>query len=313
MVRSSTKRSRYGRAVVATSLGLLVGLLGCQGPRSEWSTTGTSSSLMPPARVAQGDVKEELPPADTARLCLTAGQEADRAGRAPEAIAYYVKARQIDPAHRGVCRRLGVLFDRVGEFGHANREYQEALKLTPRDASLHNDLGYSCYCQGRFADAEKHLRRALELDPKAERPWVNLGLTLAAQERYGDSLNAFKKIVPEAQAHANLAFVQATQGKRGEAAESYRSALRLDGGLTLARGALAKLEQAPTPTAPNQVIVARPPATIAPPTAATEPTNPGTVALIQFEEELPSGHGVGHSPTVLPAEHQSEAGPTQEP
>ncbi len=228
--------------------GLLIGLAGCQGGHSPW-VQSVKNPEPAPTRVAAGPPAkapdQELPGLQSAQLCLATAESMDRAGRIPEAIALYDKARHLDPNQKKICRRLAILLDRVGQFALANTEYQEAVRLFPGDASLYNDFGYSCYCQGKLPEAEQLLRKAIELDSTQDRAHVNLGLVLGMQGRYPDALESFRRALPEAQARSNLAFIQTSQGKRQEAIASYRAALQQDATLSLARGALAKLEQAP--------------------------------------------------------------------
>ncbi len=103
--------------------------------------------------------KLELPPKENAKACLATAEMLDKAGKAPESIALYEKARSMDPDKKRVCRRLAVLYDRQGEFAKADEEYQKALALFPRDPSLLNDAGYSHYQRGNWTLAEDHLRK----------------------------------------------------------------------------------------------------------------------------------------------------------
>jgi tetratricopeptide (TPR) repeat protein len=201
----------------------------------------------------------ELPPAEAARVCRATAAALEKAGKDPEAIALYEKARKSDPAMEGVCRRLAVLYDRQGDFTKALEEYQRALKLNPHDADLLNDLGYAYYCRGRWTDAENSLRQAVEINPKHGRAWINLGMTLGQEERYTESFEAFAKVVSPAQAHCNVAFALTTQGKREEAKEAYRKALALNPDLRIARLALAKLEKSATRTGPAVGLADSPP------------------------------------------------------
>lgn len=232
---------RWERWLALSVLVVAIAQMGCSASR--WSARQHKEGQ--PTLAAGAPAEAELAPQESAKLCLAAAQTMDREGRIGDAIPLYVKARQLDASNRTVCRRLAVLYDRTGNFPQAGKEYNEALRLAPRDATVLNDLGYSNYCQGRLNEAEQYLRKAIEIDPKQDRSWVNLGMVLATQGRYDDGLAAFEKAVPESQAHCNLAFIQTAQGKRVEAANSYRTALLLSPDLPLARGALVKLETAP--------------------------------------------------------------------
>ena len=264
-------------------LGLaVVAPLGCQVPLP-------SGSLLPPVGgdgPAHADAKE-LPPTETARVCLATADALFAKGQDREAAALYEKARQADPHQKQVCRRLAVLYDRLGDFPAAEAEYRKALALYPRSADVRNDLGYSYYCRGDWAGAEKYLREALALDARHPRAAINLGLALAQQGNTDAALRAFSRAVSPAQAQANLAFVLTAQGKREEARAAYRQALQLDPGLALARDALAKLDgTAPPPVA--QKPIRRPIATLARPQ--------------QLPEVLPDCDSVvGFTPCTAPA------------
>src|SRR5262249_25321510 len=128
------------------------------------------------------------------------------------------------------------------EFQKATDEYEALLKAHPKDADLLTDLGYSYYCRGDWANAEAYLAKAVQFDPKHKKAWVNLGLARAQQGKWDDSFQAFCQAVRPADAHCNVAFILAAQGKTDEAKAQYRQALSLDPSLRLAHDALAQLE-----------------------------------------------------------------------
>jgi Tfp pilus assembly protein PilF len=220
--------------------------LACLGAPAGCQSFNLGESFPSPAPAAANAAKDpvELPPGEKAQVCRATAERLERAGKDPEAIILYERARKADPRMKDIGRRLAVLYDRQGDFNKALEEYQQALERTPKDSDLHNDLGYAYYCRGQWQEAEKHLRQAVSLNPQNARAWINLGLTLGQRERYAESLEAFAKVVRPAQAASNLAFVLTTQGKRQEAKETYRKALELDPGLPIAQAALAKLDKA---------------------------------------------------------------------
>src|SRR5205807_884165 len=106
----------------------------------------------------------------------------EKDGKDVEAITYYERARELDPAlHDRASRHLAVLYDKADNQAQATREYQDLLKKKPKDANLLNDMGYSCYNRGQWADAENYLRKAITVDKSHKPAWVNLGLALAQQ------------------------------------------------------------------------------------------------------------------------------------
>ena len=161
-----------------------------------------------------------MSPDAAAKACLTLAASMDKEGYEVEAICQYERARTLDPRLR-VSRKLAVLYDRIGQQQAALTEYQAALEQAPHDPDLLNNLGYFYYNWGKLPEAEEKLLAALALNPKLQRAWNNLGLVYAQQGRTVDSLQAFQKVVSEAEAHSNLAFILTTQGKVAEAKTEY--------------------------------------------------------------------------------------------
>jgi Tfp pilus assembly protein PilF len=190
---------------------------------------------------------KELPPNQTAELCLAAAAELEKRGFESEAIAQYEKAREHDPNRKQVAYRLAVLYDRRGDSTRAAAEYARALQETPRNADLLNDLGYFHYQRDNFVEAEKWFRQALAVTPGHQRAAVNLGLALGCQGRFQESLETFAKILPPAQALSNVGVLLAQQGRKDEAREAFQQALRLEPGLPQARAIMARLDGLPSP------------------------------------------------------------------
>ncbi len=231
---------------------LAFGLAGCHTTNSQSAIDSTIPSLVP-AMPVKSVRQQDLSINESAKICFATAQTLEQGGKDAEAIALYDKARQLDKHFTAAStRRLAVLFDRNGEFDKALAEYRRGLSDNPKDAELLSDLGYGYYCRAEWAEAEKNLRKAVAANPKLANAWINLGMTLAQQARYDESLAAFGKVVSEAQARCNVAFIQVTQDKVAEAKNNYESALRLEPGLQLARIALQKMNQpnfrARTPT-----------------------------------------------------------------
>lgn len=235
------------RLVLGSGILCLVFLGGCH------TTTGQTALVTPltstTSSAKAGEKEPELPISDGAKLCFATAESLEAGGKPAEAIRLYDKARHLDARLAPeATRRLAVLFDRSGEFDKALNEYQRGLQENPKDAKLLNSLGYGYYCRGEWAAAEANLRKAVAADPKFAGAWNNLGMTLAQQSKYDESLAAFGNAVTQAQAHCNLAFIQATQAKIAEAKQHYQIALQLEPGLQIARLALQRLDRKSTET-----------------------------------------------------------------
>jgi tetratricopeptide (TPR) repeat protein len=226
--------------------GLTLISAGCQtfAPR-----TSAPAAELTPSQSGLKSSRVETSPSETAKLRFATAQQLEAGGKLADAIALYDNARQADPRYFvAATRKLGILYDQQGDFDKARAEYEKLLTKAPNDADTLNNLGYGYYCRGQWSLAEEQLRKAVAANPEHKRAWINLGMTLAQQAQYDQCLDAFAKAIPPAQGHCNLAFVLTTQGKREEAKQAYREALRIDPGLQLAQVALAKLER-PTPSA----------------------------------------------------------------
>jgi Tfp pilus assembly protein PilF len=230
---------RAAVAVAALGVGLHAGCMSTGNHTA--SPTGSAVASNP------GTEERQLPASKSAKLCLTVAADLERNGHDAEAAAEYEKARQYDPKLH-ISRQLGLVYERLGEFRRAQTEYEQALRENPKNAVVLNDLGFLYYSRGKWDDAEKALRDAVAVNPKYARAWINLGLTLGQKDQYAESLEAFRHVVGEGEAQANLAFVLMTRGKRQDAKQAYREALARDPDLTVARAALCKLEN---PTLPN--------------------------------------------------------------
>jgi Flp pilus assembly protein TadD len=268
--------------------------------------------------------KLQLPPRDGARACLATAEMLEKNGNLLEATALYDRARSLDPAYESVSRRLAVLYDCQGAFVQADAEYQRALQFAPHDSDLWNDYGYSLYCRGNWEEAEHAFRQSLGIKTDNKRAWVNLGLTLAQAGRTNEGYEAFTRAVPPAQAHCNLGFIFATQGRKADALREYELALALAPDLQVAQAAITKLRSAesPVPARPAKPTPARAPAVEdrkrepkpkdSPPEAPIELPAPTTTPPAPSPEPSPD-----HAPRVEPKKeqpaHKPEPKPKSEP
>lgn len=223
-------------------LALLLALgasLGC----TSWPC-GISQTLVPtqPAGPGPGG---ELPPAQAAQLCLTAGEGLEKKGFTAEAIHQYENARQHDPQVRTVARHLAVLYDLQGDVTHAEPEYLRALQEQSGDAELLNDFGYFHYRHGNLEAAENWLRNAVTVNPNCACAWINLGQVLARKGRNEESYQAFAHVLRPAEAYSNLGVLLAKQGRTAEARSALQQAIALDPGLAQPRAFLNALPSTP--------------------------------------------------------------------
>lgn len=223
----------------------LLGATGCKGPFKLADVAGgtTPGLLVGPQAAAEAPPPVELPVKEATQLCLRTAQEYEKGGDVEGAIRLYEKARGMDPkCAAAASRRLAALYDKAGDFSKSAAEYETLLKARPKDADLLNDVGYSHYSRGDWATAEQYLARAVQADPNHKRAWTNLGLAQGQQGKFDDAFQSFCRAVRPADAHCNLAFVLAAQGRTEEAKDQYRRALALDPSQRVARSVLTLME-----------------------------------------------------------------------
>ena len=169
------------------------------------------------------------------------GELLERRGDLKRAAEQYRKALELSPGLVTARNRLGVTLNKMGRHMEASHEFRQALVQSPNQAHLWNNLGFSLYMEGNYTEAEPALARALELRPEFRRARMNHGLVLARLGRSEEALAAFSLAGSQADAHYNLAVIQAEQGQYAEAARSLDAALQADPGLDVARDQLHRI------------------------------------------------------------------------
>lgn len=184
---------------------------------------------------------KESSPSFTKELSLARLQE--RHGKSDRSKEIYRAVLKKDPQNQTAQHRLGVIAAKQSDFETAHQHFQAAAKSAPPTAELLNDIGYTFYLQDRLEEAEGSLRQALALDSQHQGARNNLGLVLGEKGQSTESLAEFRKVVTEAEALANLAYVNVQKGDVSTAKTLYNRSLDLDGDLRPAAEALVQLSQ----------------------------------------------------------------------
>lgn len=184
--------------------------------------------------------KEAPPPKILPDTHFAAGRLFERQGLAEKAIQQYRKAIAVNHNYGDAHHRLGVLLSATGRHEEALPLLRRAATLKPGSAVIHNDLGFELLFHHAWVEAEQEFRRATQILPRYPRAYVNLGLALSQQGRFDDALAAFLEVLPEPDAHYNLALLLRGQQRYAEATESLHTVLRLDPNF---RAAHLQLEQ----------------------------------------------------------------------
>jgi tetratricopeptide (TPR) repeat protein len=197
--------------------------------------------------------RQEITAADIVQTAIAEAEALERAGKTAAAIGAYEKLREPGGLHAlQASKKLAALHLRDNRLDEAAQECEFVLQNNPNDADMLCNLGDVCYRRGHWGTAEKYLRLAVKNRKEFPQAWVNLAMTLAQKAEYHESIEAFKNVVPHAEAYCEVAFIMKLQGKHQDAIKAYEAALTLDPTLHRAQTEMIQLQQsrqvAPPPT-----------------------------------------------------------------
>ena len=156
------------------------------------------------------------------------GHLLERQGNFERAERQYREALKLTPNLTSARNRLGITLNKLGRHPEATAEFRTAAAQAPGSAHLLNNLGFSLHLEGKYDEAEEALSQALGLRPTFRRARMNRALVLAKLGRYDDAFADFCLTGTEADAHYNLAVMQAESREYAEAAHSLERALTLN-------------------------------------------------------------------------------------
>ncbi len=235
--------------------GLLALWVGCNKPPIQTTKPGQ----------LPGDDGDGTTPRLSATTYFAHGHLLERQGDFERAAEQYRQALKLRPEFATARNRLGITLNKRGQHAEATEQFRQALTRQPGSAYLYNNLGFSLYLEHRYAESEAALRRALELRPTFSRARMNHAIVLAKLGRFDESFEGFCAVGSRADAHYNVAMIQADSGHYAAASRSLESALALNPQLEPARQKLAHVTQllelgAPSAMPPQPVVVSARPA-----------------------------------------------------
>ena len=155
-----------------------------------------------------------------------------KAGRVSEAVGFYRRALDGNPAHADALFNLGALMSAEGRHEEAVAYYERVLELLPGNAEALSNLGNVMMAKGRRAEAEVFYRRAMASDPALAPPHANLGHACFQAERYEEAIRHYERAIELdaglAPAHSNLAVILSSLGKTKEARAHLEEAVSAD-------------------------------------------------------------------------------------
>ncbi|MDD5562538.1 MAG: tetratricopeptide repeat protein [Thermoanaerobaculaceae bacterium] len=144
----------------------------------------------------------------------------------------------------------GFLLYRQGRVADAIDHFRASLRLKPDNVPALLNLAKVDEDRGRLDEAASELRQALAVDPADPTVLVNLGTVCTKAGRYEDAIGAYRDALRHPSpddylAHNGLGVALIRQGRRTEAVEEFREALRLKPDYWMARANLERALAAP--------------------------------------------------------------------
>ncbi len=102
---------------------------------------------------------------------------------------------------------LGIIADLDQRPEDAERYYYLAIRIQPKNPSAYNNLGYSYYLNDDWAKAESYYLKALDQNNDYKQAWRNLGLLYVRQEQYIRAVDAFSRLMTDAEAYNTVGYL----------------------------------------------------------------------------------------------------------
>ena len=148
-----------------------------------------------------------------------------------EAEATFKKAISLRPQYWAGYSWLGVLYSQEGRYEDAAKEFQEVINLAPDNFRGYSDLGAMHIMRGRYPEAIAVLEKSVSIRPSGE-AHNNLGTAYFTMRRYEEAVRNYEEGIKFERTSwlnwGNLGDAYYwTAGKRQQAANAYREAIRL--------------------------------------------------------------------------------------
>jgi len=151
------------------------------------------------------------------------GLLAARAGQTGEAIEYFKKALDLNPALFVALQNLGSAYRQQRRWDDARAALEKALSISAEDAEANYSLGMVFAQTGNTDRASEYLHKALQLRPAYPEALNNLGILYLRTQRPEEAIASFEECIRKApdfdQSYLNLAQVYALENQPAKARE----------------------------------------------------------------------------------------------
>jgi len=153
-------------------------------------------------------------------------------GQVEEALIHGQEAVRLQPDIAIYHHNLGNALQRLNRWDEARGAYLEALRLDPDLAHTHLQIGMTLRADGQLAEAEPWFKQAIDLDPENPWFWEQLAELQMERQEHGAAIPCWERAIELSEKerpgpHISLGWSLQEEGRLSEAAEGYRTALRL--------------------------------------------------------------------------------------
>jgi serine/threonine-protein kinase len=156
-------------------------------------------------------------------------------GRSAEAASAFEEARRLAPADDAACRQMARAYNSLKRNDEAEKLFQQAIDLRPGYWENYNAKASFFLRTRKNREAKELYGKVIELRPLSVAAFNNKAAVHIMDGEFAQAeplLRAALQLGPSAEVRTNLGFVYYAQGRYGEAAEEYRSAV--EGGVSRA-------------------------------------------------------------------------------
>ena len=158
----------------------------------------------------------------------------EQVGGQDEAIRFYKKSLEINPAYEKSLYRLANCYQESGDYKSAMVIYQHLLHYHPKNVLGYLNMGIIYNALGDFSHARMFYQKTISIDPNHAGAYFNLGYLNETTGDLKEALNCYEKAIENnprlSEAYYNMGNVYAALGQIPEAIASYLKTVSLDKG-----------------------------------------------------------------------------------
>jgi tetratricopeptide (TPR) repeat protein len=161
-------------------------------------------------------------------------------GQTEEALVHAYEAVQLQSDIAIYHHNLGLALQHASRWSEARSAYLEALRLDPELAHTHLQIGMTLRAEGQLVEAEPWYTQATVIEPENPRFWEHLSELQMERQEHAAAIPCWERAISLAAQdrpgwYISLGWALQEVGRLSDAAEQYRTALRLQPEAVLAQ------------------------------------------------------------------------------